>query len=176
VAQCHKRSEGKLWANQNRWGRRKIRQTPAMDDEDALVELWKGTGARVTERRSYEWKIAFGLWTAQLLTVGLLFNNASEFDRNNWLFLGLYLGAGLLLTALHACYVFGFVVGRNKYESELARAYERDLHAALGTSISWNTKTWFEKAPAQLYNSANFLSVGVTIFLALVGPIAIAFL
>jgi hypothetical protein len=148
-----------------------------MDDREALVELWKGTGGRITERRSYEWKIAFGLWTAQLLTIGLLFSNSGEFSHNHWGFLTAYLVAGLLLTGLHAHYVFCFIVKRNEFESSLARAYEADLHAELGGSISWNTKTQFEDAPARRwYNPANGFSVGVTLFLAVVGPIAVGFL
>jgi hypothetical protein len=111
-----------------------------MDEKEVLVELWKGTGLRVRDRRSYEWKIAFGLWTAELLTIGLLFSNSNKFDRNNWFFIASYLVGGLLLTALHAYYVFRFIVRRNEYESLLARAYEADLHAELGGSISQETK------------------------------------
>jgi hypothetical protein len=161
-----------------------------IDENEVLVELWKGTGARITERRSYEWKIAFGLWTAQLLAIGFTLSNIGKVE-NRAAFGWLYLLAGLVLSGLHAYYVLGFIVPGNEYESSLARRYEADLHDKLD-SVSKDTRRKFNDTPAERrrekrrqkckkpsrvpYTSANWFAVAVTVFLALIGPLAVAFM
>jgi hypothetical protein len=151
-----------------------------VDDKEVLLELWKGTGARVVERRSYEWKIAFGLWAAQLTTLSVLLLNSNKLDLDRDWFWAMYLGAGLMLTGLHAIYVLKFIRYGNHRDSTLARAYEADLHSALGDAISASTKTTFKRTPQASdpatppYTAANWFAIGVTGFLSVVAPVAVA--
>jgi hypothetical protein len=133
----------------------------------ALLELWKGSAARVTERRSYEWKIAFGVWTAQLVTLGELIAHNSDI-HSRWPLFGVYLAGGVVVAALHAIYVGRFVSTRNKEDSNQAKYYEKEA----AKLIIGKEFTLLPTSPKASKWSQIF-EVGVTTVLAAIGPVAI---
>ncbi len=149
---------------------------------DALLTLWQGAGARLTDRRNYEWKIAFGVWGAQLVAMGELLTHITNANRTQLhhmsLFWG-YLGTGLILAVLHAWYVIAFVRDRNYRDLTLAVRYEQRVLELLGEDkvicvpdprIRANRKWWKAKAPLA---PSHVFEAGLTAFLAVIGPLAV---
>jgi hypothetical protein len=141
---------------------------PADPDPDvaALLELWRGTLERIAERRSYEWKIAFGVWAAQLLAMGELITHSSSI-RRAWLLFGFYLAAGTVIVVLHWVYLRRFMKVRTNEEGTRARLYEEEaakrvLGAPLTIAVADGPGT-----------AAHYFELGVTLALAVIGPVAI---
>lgn len=88
---------------------------------DLAIALWENTAQRRYDRRSYEWKIAFGMWAALLLATQLVVKNATVFDDlNKWVVFGV--GLFIVVVVLVA---YGFVLyGQYK-------GYGDDLRTAL---------------------------------------------
>lgn len=143
-----------------------LSETAPEEAVSALLQLWKGTRERIAERRSYEWKIAFGVWAAQLLAMGELITH-SESIRRAWLLFAFYLGAGIIVFVLHWTYLRRFVKVRSEEEGERAKGYEEAaanlvLGAPLDLELSEGTGDW-----------AHTFELGVTFALAVIGPIAV---
>jgi len=151
---------------------------------ETLLELWKGTGARITERRSYEWKIAFGVWGALLVTLGEVITHSQSFRSGSIPHLGddFQMG-GIALTTIHAVYVLGFVWFRNKKDSRTAIHYENQILKTLTVppvppvTSKWRmtrwllNQSWSSSIPAM---AVPLFQVGITGFLAvIIGPAAI---
>ena len=95
---------------------------------DALLELWKGTGARITERRSYEWKLAFGIWGVQLVALWQLLSHNNLFSqRALYTLASLYGAMGLFLTVAHGIYVFGSIRNYNNKDSDRRGKIEKEI-------------------------------------------------
>lgn len=143
---------------------------------DALLELWQRTGARITERRSYEWKIAFGVWGAMLVAMGEVLTHSkdlrtSAFAGDHWgLSFWIYLSAGLSVAALHAFYAFGYVRTQNHKDSLAAKHYEKALTDAIGIRESPLINDSLAKAPLK---AAFYFEAGITLFLAVMGPLIV---
>ena len=121
--------------------RKKKSETVSADKKvAALLDLWKGSGARITERRSYEWKIAFGVWGAQLAAMGVLLAHSSNIHSRLLLF-SVYLAGGVVVAALHAMYVGRFVSIRNKEDSKQAKYYERRRRNSSSTTTRCSRPT-----------------------------------
>jgi len=101
-----------------------------------LLEAWKQTGARRTERRSYEWKIAFGMWAALLLSAQLVASRGAEVAPsidNHGLVRVLAAVTLTLIVLAHLVYLVGVGTG---YSQDLERAleYEGQLSQLIGAS------------------------------------------
>ncbi len=105
------------------------------DDEfrqaEILLRLWDGTKQRAVERRSIEWKVAFGVWAAELGAIALVLNNAAKLRdlQSHWC---AFAAVGFIIVVLHSCYVFCFVREHNASDSKIAKAYERSILAIVG--------------------------------------------
>jgi hypothetical protein len=153
---------------------------PDREAVPALLELWKGTSDRTVERRAFEWKIAFGIWAAQLATIALLIQHHEDLglaDRTD--FSDEYLFAGVALAGLHALYLIGFIRVRNARDARIGVQYERAIIAALGVTIELEapavnvSEPWFKRWWWTGWSFAQLFEVGVSGFLAYVGPAAI---
>jgi hypothetical protein len=113
-------------------------QLGAKAQAEFLLELWKGTTARRSERRSYEWKIAFGLWASLLLTAQLVASKGSAIasglpsSEAGWVRWGSLLLVALIVLA-HAVYLIGAALGYNQ-DRKTALHYEGKLAELLGAS------------------------------------------
>jgi hypothetical protein len=148
-------------------------QTDDQHKVDALIELWRGTGARITERRSYEWKIAFGVWGAQLIAMGVLLAHVTPTNKSSlhdWWFFAIYLGGGAVVALLHTFYTVGFVRTNMRKDTRLAISYERAIGCLLKTKLEVPVEMVKEKAEL---SSVHLFSFGMTWFLAILGPVAI---
>jgi len=153
------------------------------DDQKAakLIELWNGTSARIVERRSYEWKIAFGVWGAQLVAMGVLLAHSNDV-RLRWFLFVVYLLGGLIIGALHASYVWCFVRVRNKEDACQAKVYEKAVVKCLFDDLQIDDLQIDDLQIDDLQKvdtndgpsvwSWRF-EVGVTLVLAVLGPVAI---
>ena len=136
----------------------------------ALLTLWSGTGRRITERRGYEWKIAFGIWGAQLASIGLLLEHRSDIGRS---FSWVYLIASLVLVGLHAGYVMGFIRVNNRKDAELGKAYEREITTRIHAGDDIAARLSESKSATAPLSWAHAFSAGVTFVLAVAGPFAV---
>ena len=141
-----------------------MRKPVVRDDLPFLIDLWKQAGVRITERRSYEWKIAFGVWASQLAAMGFLLSKRANLHLSTS-FWWEYLVAGAVLSVLHVLYVFGFVRVRNRSDANVGKSYERIIQEAIGVDVT------LPGSPS--FNFAILFEVGVTFFLAFIGPLAI---
>ncbi len=154
-----------------------------------LLEMWKGTSARIAQRRGYEWKIAFGFWGAMLITMSVLL---SKGNLDSWWFWYLYFLVGVLVTIAHNVYIFKYLAVRNRDDSRLARTYEKQILKALDQGVVdyqsifrvlceiENRPSRRERAPNDSWwkdpsDVANVFQGAVTAFLAFVGPLAVHF-
>ena len=135
------------------------------DRISALLDLWRGTGARISERRNYEWKIAFGVWAAQLGAMAELLSHNHP-PTPGWLS-GPYLGAGIAVAVLHLLYLFQFVGPQNKRDATIAVGYERAVLSELQLEIKIDGPYTGPGDWARLFE------IGVTSLLAVIGPLAI---
>lgn len=85
---------------------------------DAIVELWKQPWQRISERRSYEWRVAFTLWTALAAFIGLVVTGRLSAPRQALVWAIKIIG--LIVCVLHAWYLCG-----------LGKAHDTDRHIAI---------------------------------------------
>lgn len=131
---------------------------------DTLLELWRETSARKSRRQAYEWKVNFGIWVAQLAVIGILLAN----EKTLWSWFSVaYIVAGVVLALLHFFYLGWFVRTHTHSDTQTAKDYENHIRHLIALDQLPGAP---EKAPWTL--SVPF-QAGVTLFLAVMGPIAI---
>ena len=131
---------------------------------DTLFGLWHETSARKARRQAYEWKVNFGIWVAQLAVLGILL--AHQKTLWSW-FSVAYVVSGLALALLHLLYLGWFVRTHTHSDTRTAQDYENHIRQLIALD---QLPTAPEKAP---WNLLVPFQAGVTLFLAVMGPIAI---
>lgn len=100
---------------------------------DAIATLWKNNWENFNERRKYEWKLAFGIWTAPAI-----FISRFVFEEPPRPEIGIKVGACILaLVAIVAHYLFlwGLLKKENR-DIRIMVHYQGFLHTLSGLVLS----------------------------------------
>lgn len=98
---------------------------------DAILELNKQCWARMEQRRTYEWRVAFAIWGVIVGLIGLLFS--SSLDDKWGVFVGI-LGLGILISILHLFWL---------RELTIAMGSDRNMAIHYGGMLQEITKSQF---------------------------------
>ena len=108
------------------------KKTKGMNDKerfDSLHALWKGAWENFHERRRYEWKFSFGIWTALVLIAGQIAlveikNQPTPLSRALLILLSVIILVGILLT-----HVWWLVAVRQAHKTDrnIADCYENEM-------------------------------------------------
>jgi hypothetical protein len=86
---------------------------------DGIVELWRHSWQRITERAKEEWRAAYTLWTAFAALIALILKLPAQKD---YFPLGVF-GIGLTLCIIHGLWLVG-IGRRHSVDRKMAFHYE----------------------------------------------------
>lgn len=148
---------------------------------DAVAELWKRCWQNIVERRGYEWRVAFTLWTAFAALIALILKRQLP-PRGYPVCPGVIIiaGIGLLLCIIHGVWLAALgkrtVIDREMaihYEEILRRLSDSAFPAALEARIEkmrQKQKTSFDwSRQAQLAVTLVLFFAAILTVLAIVG-------
>jgi len=128
---------------------------------DALLRLWTGAQARITERRSYEWKISISLWAIQLLAAKFAIEHRDALGLTNApaVAKSFTVVAYAILVTLHGVFAIGYARQNILADRRTSLHFENEVLRRIGAPQPPPTTT----GASQIATS---FQIAITCFLA----------
>ena len=135
---------------------------------DGIVELYTRCWQNLYERRTYEWRVAFTLWTAFAVFLAVVLTKSLSAPKEIVFWVSFVMG--LILCCIHGVWLHG-LGKRNTLDREMAIHYEKLLRGLSNSNFSRELKTRLDEIRKKLdspldWSRGSQLAVTVVLYVA----------